>query len=121
MPLGSLPSVPSGSAPTAVLTEPGIAAGTGMPPDDDGSTRIYVRPHELDIDRRPTDRSSVQASVARINAAGSSAKISLTANDGSSVQVDLPFARLRELDLQPGETVYVIARHARIFVPDYEI
>ena len=57
----------------------------------------------------------------RINAAGSSAKISLTSPEGSPVTVDLSFERLRELDLQPGETVFVTARHARVFVPDYEI
>ncbi|MFO0914264.1 MAG: sulfate ABC transporter ATP-binding protein [Pirellulales bacterium] len=106
----------------AVLSEPGepsVASPSASATEK--NTKVYVRPHELDIERHPTDRSSVRANVARINAAGSSAKIALTANDGSHVHVDLPFDRLRQLDLQPGETVFVTARHARVFVPDYEI
>ncbi len=86
-----------------------------------GPANVYVRPHELEIDRSRVGDSSLQACVARINPAGSSAKIALTCHDGSEVNVDLPYERFRELNLQAGETVFVTARRARVFVPEYQI
>jgi hypothetical protein len=35
--------------------------------------------------------------------------------------VDLPFERYQEINLQPGETVYVSPRKIRVFGPEYII
>ena len=86
-----------------------------------GPANVYVRPHELEIERTRESDKSLKAHVARINLAGSSAKIALTCADGVEVQVDLPYERFRELNLQAGESVYVTALHARVFVPEYQI
>ncbi len=86
-----------------------------------GPANVYVRPHELDIERESVNCSSLRAQVARINPAGSSAKIILTCEDGAEVQVDLPYERFKELALQTGETVFLTARRARVFVPEYQI
>jgi sulfate/thiosulfate transport system ATP-binding protein len=86
-----------------------------------GPANVYVRPHELEIERIPINGSSLQAQVARINPAGSSAKIALTCGDGIEVQVDLPYERFKELNLEPGEIVFLTARRARVFVPEYQI
>jgi len=86
-----------------------------------GPANVYVRPHELEIERTRATESSLQAQVARINPAGSSAKIALTCVDGVEVMVDLPHERFRELNLQTGEMVFVTARRARVFVPEYQI
>ena len=86
-----------------------------------GPANVYVRPHELEIDRTRATESSLQAQVARINPAGSWAKIALTCVDGVELQVDLPYERFCELNLQTGESVFVTARRARVFVPEYQI
>ena len=86
-----------------------------------GPANVYVRPHELEIERTRASDASLKAHVARINPAGSSAKIALSCADGAEVQVDLPYERFRELNLQTGELVYVTARRARVFVPEYQI
>ena len=86
-----------------------------------GPAKVYVRPHELEIERTQAGESSLKAHVARINPAGSSAKIALTCADGAEVLVDLPYERFQELNLQTGELVYVTARRARVFVPEYQI
>ncbi len=86
-----------------------------------GPAKVYVRPHELEIDRTRASEASLKAHVTRINPAGSSAKIALTCTDGAEVQVDLPYERFRELNLQTGEMVFVTARRARVFVPEYQI
>ena len=91
------------------------------PSCDASSTKVYIRPHELEIERQVNGAPAFPALVSRINPAGSLAKVLLTAGDGRDVQVDLPFERFQELKLQPGETVFVSPRHARVFVPDYQI
>ncbi len=90
-------------------------------PQVDGTAKVYVRPHEFEIDRHATSPSSLFATVTRINPAGSIAKLGLTTGEGSELQVDLPYERYRELSLHHGDTVYVTARRARVFVPEYEI
>src|SRR5262245_10796291 len=82
---------------------------------------LYVRPHELDIQRYLNGTPAIPALVARINRAGALAKVALTTQDGGDIQVDLPLERLEQLGLQPGETVFVSARKARVFTPDYVI
>ena len=81
---------------------------------------LYVRPHELEIERHTNGVPSIAAKVSRINPAGAFAKIAL-ATEGGEIQVDLPLSRLEQLALEPGEQVYVSAKKARVFVPDYVI
>ncbi len=82
---------------------------------------VYMRPHELDIERQRNGVPSLSARVQRINPAGSFAKINLTTSDGKDLQVDLSQERFRELMLSVGEDVHVFWRQARVFVPDYTI
>ncbi|MFM2094673.1 MAG: Sulfate/thiosulfate import ATP-binding protein CysA, partial [Planctomycetota bacterium] len=82
---------------------------------------VYVRPHELDIERFECGDSCLPARVTRINHAGSVAKIELLGAGTNEIQVDLPFERLAELNLQSGDNVFVSPRRVRVFVPDYVI
>jgi sulfate transport system ATP-binding protein len=82
------------------------------------TTNVYVRPHELQIERYSNGSPSMPALVSRINPAGSVAKISLQAEGGTDIQVDLPFEQFLELDLKLGEQVYVSPKRVRVFSPD---
>ena len=93
----------------------------GLPRHSGGTANVYVRPHELEVRREPNGSPNLPAHVVRVNPAGSFAKITLTIEDGSEIQVDLPFERYQEINLQPGETVYVSPRKVRVFGPDYVI
>ena len=64
---------------------------------------------------------AIKASILRINPAGAFAKIALATDDGRDIQVELPQDRYDELALRAGETVYVSARKARVFTPEYQI
>jgi len=86
-----------------------------------GHAKVYVRPHEFEISRETRDASSLVARVLRMNPAGSFAKVELAATQGGEIQVDLPFERYLELDLQVGETVNVSPRRVRVFSPEYVI
>jgi sulfate transport system ATP-binding protein len=83
---------------------------------------VFVRPHELEIDRTRPDGSSLPAQVVRINAAGAAAKVELSSNEfGALVNVVISRERLAELELHPGDAVYVFPKQMRVFVQDYSI
>lgn len=79
----------------------------------------YVRPHELDIKRMPDENSGLPAKVVQINPAGSVAKIRVISDEfGIAMNVDLPLERYSELQLQTGDTVFIVPRRVRVFLPD---
>jgi sulfate transport system ATP-binding protein len=83
---------------------------------------LYVRPHELEIEHLPNGTASLKARVERINPAGSVAKVFLMAAEfGVGLNVELSSERYVELDLKPGDTVYVSPRKVRVFMPEYVI
>ncbi len=85
---------------------------------DGKSARVFVRPHELDIERHQTNGAGVPSRVARIRAAGSIVRVELTGEQNEAITVELTHDRSRELDLQPGEPVFVKVRDARVFVAE---
>jgi sulfate transport system ATP-binding protein len=85
------------------------------------AANVYIRPHELDIQRHSNGEPYMTARVTRINPAGSFAKVVLTGSDEQEIQVDLPFERFTTLALQPGEQVFVTPKRLRVFVPEYVI
>jgi sulfate transport system ATP-binding protein len=79
----------------------------------------YVRPHELDINREPNGKAGLPAKILQINPAGSVAKVRVVSDEfGLALNVDLPLERYSELQLSAGETVYVVPRRVRVFLPD---
>jgi sulfate transport system ATP-binding protein len=92
----------------------------GSSPQTMPSANIYVRPHELEIERHRNGTPALAASVTRINPAGSVAKVLLRGGHGGDLQVDLPLERLEQLKLQLGENVFVSPKKVRVF-PDYQI
>jgi sulfate transport system ATP-binding protein len=83
---------------------------------------LYMRPHELDIARIQNGVPSLKASVKRINPAGSVARIGLSGiDDQTDIQVDLSLDRYAELKLNLGDTVFVLPKKIRVFMPDYVI
>jgi sulfate transport system ATP-binding protein len=109
--------VESGKAVLGCAADPPGSAPAASP------VNVYVRPHELEVDRHTNGKPSLAARVARINPAGSVAKIALETPDGDEIKVDLPFERYADLKLVLGETVYVSAKRVRVFESglDYEI
>ena len=95
------------------------------PHDTPQPATAYVRPHELEIHRAANGVAAVEALVQRINPAGSVVKVGLTTGEeNGALNVDLSALRYAELQLQPGERVWVSARRMRVFTPaeaDYSI
>jgi sulfate transport system ATP-binding protein len=92
------------------------------PHDEAQSARLYVRPHELEIDHVPNGESSLLAVVERVNAAGSVAKVFVVSREfGIGMHVEMSPDRFADLDLELGDIVYVSPRRVRVFVPEYVI
>ncbi len=86
-----------------------------------GESGAYLRPHELDIDRTPLDRHSIQVKVIHINPAGSVVKVRLWSEDfGLAVNVDIAPDRYKALNLASGDTVFLFPKTA-VYGPDYTI
>jgi sulfate transport system ATP-binding protein len=81
------------------------------------TANLYVRPHEWEIERQRNGTPALEAKVARVNPAGSTAKVLLSLNGERDLLVDLPFERYVALHLQLGETVFVAPKRVRIFLP----
>jgi sulfate transport system ATP-binding protein len=80
---------------------------------------IYVRPHELWIERKKNGVSSLEAKVLHISPAGSRTKVELLSVDTNAVMTaELTPERFAELSLISGETVHVSARRVRAFMPE---
>ena len=83
---------------------------------------MYVRPHELDLDRSPSSAASLAGRVLHVNPVGPVARVQVAVDDfGLDIHVDLTPDRLAELRLQRGDSVYVSPRRVRVFVPEYSI
>ena len=83
---------------------------------------VYVRPHELEIERRKTSESSIAARVLHVSPTGSRAKIELQAIESDQlINVELSLERHAELQLACGDEVHVSPRRVRVFMPSYQI
>lgn len=91
----------------------------GIP--DSGDTNVYVRPHELEITRERNGVPAIAARVARINPAGSVAKVALASDEGNEINVDLTLEKYQSLQLRIDEPVFVVLKQARVFSPEYQI
>jgi sulfate transport system ATP-binding protein len=81
-----------------------------------GAQAAYVRPHELVIHHTPNGASSLQALVHHLHPAGSQIKVELRAiGSDQLISAELTPERVAELNLSPGDTVYVTPRRVRVF------
>ena len=83
---------------------------------------VYVRPHELRLDRYNTGQSSLEAVVVHVTPAGSIMKVRVRCDEfGLLLNVDMPATEFAEMRVKPGDRVHVSPRHMRVFVPEYAI
>ena len=92
-----------------------------QPPASPPQPRSYVRPHELDITRRPGGDASVEAVVRYIHAVGPTVRLELDQGQGIGLDAELTRERFQELGLKTGETIYATPRKLQTFTDDYSI
>jgi sulfate transport system ATP-binding protein len=86
-----------------------------------GPTKVFVRPHELELETQPNGGPSMAAVVRHVTPAGSVTRVLVVAESGMELTVELPPGRSAELGLKKGDTVFVAPKRVRVFEPDYEI
>jgi sulfate transport system ATP-binding protein len=92
-----------------------LAAGSGKLKAT-GDEILYVRPHDVDIQRGHSDGHALRARVLHVFSAGSYGRVSLVRLDtGESFEAEIARDRLHDLDLQQGEEISVVFRHVRLF------
>jgi len=80
--------------------------------------RLFVRPHELEIERLQLNGASVPSRVVRIQSAGSIVRVELTTDQGETISAELTHERYRDLGIRTGDEVFVRVRDARVFTTD---
>jgi len=81
-----------------------------------GSDVIYVRPHDVDIQRDYRGEHGIRVRVQHVFTAGNYGRIALVRLDnGETIDAEISRVRVAELMLQPGDEVWVVFRHIRLF------
>jgi len=78
--------------------------------------RVFVRPHELEIERVQSSGASVAARILRIQSAGPIVRIELSSDQNESISVELTHEKYRDLTLKTGDAVFVKVREARVLL-----
>ncbi|HEV3116886.1 MAG TPA: sulfate ABC transporter ATP-binding protein [Gemmataceae bacterium] len=85
-------------------------------------SKVYVRPHELEIRRIPNGVPSLRATVIHVRPAGAVAKVQLVSEGFEApINVDLSPENYQSLALRAGDMVHLSPRNYRVFEPDYSI
>jgi len=80
-----------------------------------------VRPHAVEVARRPIGDGAVSARVQRVHVAGPTVKVDLVTERGDLVQAEISQEQQRRLALAREDTVYVRPNESRVFSEDYSI
>jgi sulfate/thiosulfate transport system ATP-binding protein len=79
------------------------------------TARVFIRPHQLDVDVTRNGHPALQAVVTRIHSAGPNVRLELTAESGERLHAELTQERYRSLKIVTGSTVYVTPREVQVF------
>ena len=80
-----------------------------------GDARVFVRPFDLTIDTENKGLPALPAKVVRIHSAGPFVRVELLTQDGQRLDSEISQHRFGSMNLAEGTTVYVRARHIRVF------
>jgi sulfate transport system ATP-binding protein len=77
---------------------------------------LYVRPHDVDIQRDYTGKHALEARVLHVFSAGNYGRVTLERIDtGETIEAEISRSRLRQLELAGGDKVHVVFNHIRLF------
>jgi sulfate transport system ATP-binding protein len=95
--------------------------------EGDGPVSVYVRPHDLEVDRHRNGHPSWPGTVRRLVPLGGHVRLEVALANGTEVLVQLGRDRQAELALAAGDEVYVTPRELKVFhaaepiAPEYVI
>ncbi len=77
--------------------------------------RVFIRPHDIDVDTQRNGHPCFRAVVTRIHSAGANVRVDLLAESGEQLHAELTQERYRALNLTPDSQVFVTPREIKIF------
>ncbi|HZR47602.1 MAG TPA: sulfate ABC transporter ATP-binding protein [Candidatus Manganitrophaceae bacterium] len=79
----------------------------------------YVRPHDIEIDRRRTGEGMIEVVVRRVSPVGPLVRFELVRQEnGERIEAELTRDRYNDLRLKEGEHVFIKPRNLRFFLKD---
>jgi sulfate transport system ATP-binding protein len=79
---------------------------------------VYVRPHDLDLNRERNGQPAWPARVVRVKPLGAFVRIDVELADGTPVRVELSRGRHAVLEPRVGETLFVAPRDLKVFLEE---
>jgi sulfate transport system ATP-binding protein len=79
---------------------------------------VYVRPHDLDLNRERNGQPAWPAKVLRVTPLGAFVRIDVELADGTAVRVELTRGRHALLEPRVGETLFIAPRDLKVFVDE---
>ncbi|MGO9811290.1 MAG: sulfate/molybdate ABC transporter ATP-binding protein [Isosphaeraceae bacterium] len=77
--------------------------------------QIYVRPHDMEVQRERNGRPCWRARVERLTPLGGVVRIDLSISGDHRIQLELISDQSLDLEFAPGDTVFVTPRHMNVF------
>ena len=77
--------------------------------------RVFVRPHEFEVDVHRGREPSFRATVCRVHSAGPNARLELVAESGEQLVAEIPQERYRLHDIHAGSQVFLTPRDVKVF------
>jgi sulfate transport system ATP-binding protein len=84
-------------------------------PVTDGPVTAYVRPHDFDVTRHLNGHASWPGRVRQVVPLGGTVRLEVLLQDGTEVRAQVSLERRAELDLQPGDEIFVVPRELKVF------
>jgi sulfate transport system ATP-binding protein len=84
----------------------------------DRKVRVFVRPHDLEIETQRNGHPAFPAVITRVHSAGPNVRLELRATSGELLQAELPQDRYRSLEVGLDSQVFVAPRSVKVFTPD---
>ena len=79
------------------------------------SVRVFVRPHDFDVETHRNGHPCFRAIVKRIHSAGPNVRLDLVADSGEHLHADMPQDRYRALGIVLESQVFVTPREVKVF------
>lgn len=113
--VGAVNVLPPGSVGRQPSTQQ-VGAGAGA----DGQGPLFVRPHDVEVYLTPGEN-TVPARLKRLVHMGRDLQAELVLADATEIVAQIPREKIDYSQLRPGDTLHVISRQAKVFIPDYAI
>ena len=82
------------------------------------SVRVFVRPHDFEVETHRNGAPSFRATVCRVHSAGPNVRLELMAESGERLWAEIPQDRFRSRGIVTGGVVFLTPRDVKVFADD---